>query len=141
MMARAFLLAALACCSAGAHAAEAVTPAAAGSLLQVALGLMLVLGLMAALAWLLRRAGLARPSGAAAIRIVGGVSLGSRERVVLLEVADQWIVVGVAAGRVSALSSMPRQALPSAAPDSPAPLTPNNFATRLRRALAQRHGY
>ncbi|HAN55494.1 MAG TPA: flagellar assembly protein FliO, partial [Betaproteobacteria bacterium] len=44
-----------------------------------------------------------------AVRVVGGVSVGGRERVLIVEVADQWIVVGVAPGRVNALATMPRQ--------------------------------
>ncbi len=81
----------------------------AGSLLQVLLGLVVVLLLMAAVAWLMKRFGMARTAANSAVKIVGGVSVGNRERVLVLEVADQWIVVGVAAGRVSALANMPRQ--------------------------------
>jgi len=92
-------------------ASAAVQPgvASTGGLFQVLLGLILVLGLMAALAWVLKRFGATRAAGSAAVRVVGGVSVGGRERVLIVEVADQWIVVGVAPGRVNALATMPRQ--------------------------------
>ena len=43
------------------------------------------------------------------MRVVGGVSVGTRERVVVLEVADTWLVVGVAPGQVQTLHTLPRQ--------------------------------
>src|SRR5438093_12707337 len=90
-------------------AATGPAPASAGSLLQVLLGLVAVLALMAGAAWLLKRFGLAKTAGSSIAKIVGGVSVGSRERVLVEEVADQWVVVGVAPGRVSALATLPRQ--------------------------------
>jgi flagellar protein FliO/FliZ len=47
--------------------------------------------------------------GAAGLRIVGALNLGGRERIVVVEVGDQWIVVGASPGRVNALAQMPRQ--------------------------------
>ncbi len=112
--------AALACL---ANAAAAQTPAAgtssAGSVLQVLFGLVAVLGLMAGAAWMLKRFTNKRAGSSGAVRIVGGVSVGSRERVLVLEVGEQWIVVGVGAGRVNALSTMPRQVDNALAPDAP----------------------
>ncbi|MES2534906.1 MAG: flagellar biosynthetic protein FliO [Pseudomonadota bacterium] len=125
--------AALLVCS---SAAAQTGPGTTGSLLQVVLGLAVVLGLMAAAAWALKRFGVARPAGGATVRIVGGVSVGNRERVMVVEVGEQWIVVGVAAGRVSALSTMPRQAH---APEA-ASVPRDHFAARFKRAIEQRHG-
>ena len=52
-----------------------------------------------------------------------------RERVVVVEVADQWIVVGVAPGSVSALHTMPpRRGTPSAANAAPGDAA-GNFGT------------
>lgn len=125
----------------GAMAAEAAaTPVSAtGSLLQVFVGLVVVLSLMAAAAWALKRFGVARVAGAAPVRVVGGTSLGGRERVVVLEAGDQWIVVGVAPGRVSALGTMPRRELAAAAPAAGGPVGAN-FASWLRQSLERRHG-
>lgn len=83
-------------------------PASTGAL-QAILGLCAVLVLMAALSWLMKRIGLARGMGNSPIKVIGGVSVGGRERVVVVEAGDQWIVLGVAPGRVSALTTMPRR--------------------------------
>lgn len=91
-----------------ATAPQGAATASAGGFFQVLLGLVLVLALLAAIAWMLKRFNIARITGNAPVRIVGGVSVGNRERVVVVEVADQWIVVGVAPGQVSALSTLAR---------------------------------
>lgn len=100
----------LGCCASSANAAPAgATPVAdSGGMLQVILGLALVLAVIAGAAWLLRRFG-GMPRGAAsAVRVIGGSAVGQRERVVLVEVADTWLVIGVAPGQVTALHSMPK---------------------------------
>jgi len=78
------------------------------SLLQTVLALALVLALILACAWCFRR--LQRPMGAfqAPMQLRGQLMVGPRERVVLIEVGDQWIVAGVAAGSVQPLAVMPR---------------------------------
>nr|WP_217344272.1 flagellar biosynthetic protein FliO [Noviherbaspirillum sp. L7-7A]MBV0878408.1 flagellar biosynthetic protein FliO [Noviherbaspirillum sp. L7-7A] len=97
----------------GAQAPAAATvtsaPSSAGSLLQVIFGLIVVLGLLAGALWVLKRVGGGRLAGGSVVKIVGGVSVGNRERVMVVEVADQWIVIGVAPGQVSKLADMPRQ--------------------------------
>jgi len=114
--------------SAGALATPAapVTPAAAavvgnasvaaGSLLQTIFALMAVLALLAVLAWCMKRFGPKSHVGTAPVRLVGALSLGGRERIMVVEVGNQWIVVGASPGRVNALATMPAQnATPGAA--------------------------
>jgi flagellar protein FliO/FliZ len=79
-----------------------------GGMLQVVLGLGFVLALMGGLAWLLKRFGGQQPGSVGAIKIIGASAVGQRERVVLVEVADTWLVVGVAPGHVAALHTMPK---------------------------------
>lgn len=117
-----------------AGAAESAQPTSAGGIFQVLMGLTLVLGLMALLAWALKRLNAGRPTGNAAIRIVGGVSVGTRERILVVEAAEQWIVVGVAPGSVNALTTMPRQETPPA----PAAMADANFPAWLRQALGKK---
>lgn len=122
--------------SAAAHAAEAAAPASVGSLFQVFFGLVVVLALMAGAAWLIRRLGVSRIVSASVVKIVGGVSVGSRERILVVEVADQWIVVGVAPGRVNALSTMSRQEI---ATESQAAPGANNFSAWLKQTIEKRN--
>jgi flagellar protein FliO/FliZ len=82
---------------------------AAGSLLQTIFALCLVLGLLALLAWFMKRYGPKAQGGSAHVRLVGALNLGGRERIMVVEVGDQWIVVGASPGRVNALATMPRK--------------------------------
>lgn len=84
------------------------SPASSGAL-QAIVGLVAVLALMGALSWLVKKIGLARGMGNSPVKIIGGVSVGGRERVIVVEAGDQWIVLGVAPGRVNALTTMPRR--------------------------------
>ena len=92
-------------------AATAAAPASTspGSMLQVMVGLMLVLGLLIAVAWSMKKMGAGKHAAAGALKIVGGVSVGNRERILVVEVADQWIIVGVTPTSINALSTMPKQ--------------------------------
>lgn len=85
------------------------TASAAGSLMQTTFALLLVLALLAALAWFLKRYGPKAAGGGANLRMVGALNLGGRERIMVVEVGDQWIVVGASPGRVNALATMPKQ--------------------------------
>jgi flagellar protein FliO/FliZ len=79
-----------------------------GAILQAVLGLLLVLGLIAAIAFFIRRFPSNRPFAQAAMKVVGGIAVGPRERVVLLEVGDSWIVIGIAPGQMRTLHTLPK---------------------------------
>lgn len=117
-----------------ATAAPAPGPTA-GNLLQVLMGLIVVLALMAAVAWLLRRVNIGQRSSGGNIKIVGGVSVGTRERVMVVEVANQWIVVGVAPGRVNALATLPKQETTALTDAVPA----RNFSSWLTQIIEKRN--
>lgn len=88
-------------------ATEAVSVSQTGSILKMVMGLAVVLAVMALLSWLVKRL-LPNAAGGqhSVVKMVGGVSVGSRERVVVLEVAGRWLVVGVAQGQVSAIANI-----------------------------------
>ncbi len=127
--------AAPAAATAATPAVATTAPSSAGSLLQVVFGLLVVLGLLAGALWFLKRMGGGRFAPGSVVKIVGGVSVGNRERVMVVEVADQWIVIGVAPGQVSTLASMPRQEQPAAqaAPGAP------NFSAWLKQTIEKRN--
>jgi flagellar protein FliO/FliZ len=81
----------------------------AGNLLQTTLALVFVLAILAGLAWFMKRYGPRAGGGSANLRVVGALSLGGRERIMVVEVGDQWIVVGASPGRINALATMPKQ--------------------------------
>lgn len=117
-------------------ATGSATPSTAGNLFQVLLGLIVVLALMAGAAWLLRRFNTAKGISNTSIKIVGAASVGTRERVVVVEIADQWIVVGVAPGRVNALATMQKQET-TLTPEAP---SSGNFSTWLAQTIEKRNG-
>ena len=82
---------------------------AAGSLLQTIFALIAVLAVLALLAWCMKRFGPKSHMGSVPIKLVGALSLGGRERIMVVEVGGQWIVVGASPGRVNALATMPAQ--------------------------------
>ncbi|MGY4491248.1 flagellar biosynthetic protein FliO [Pseudomonas sp. TE3610] len=85
--------------------------------------------------WLAKRMrpGHSRPG--AHLRLVGSTSVGQRERVVIVQVQQRWLVLGVTPQHISALSEMP---VPDDAPVAAStPLAPA-FAERLAAALKQR---
>ena len=123
------------------NSAATAALSSAGSLTQVALVLLLVIGLIAGAAWLLKRLGMARNPGGTTVRIVSGVSLSNRERILVVEVADQWIVVGVAPGCINTLATMPRQepVAVNARATVPTPAG-SNFALWLKQTMDKRSG-
>jgi flagellar protein FliO/FliZ len=96
----------------GAPAVAEVAPTPAGGLAQVTLSLAVVLAAVFVAAWLMKRLRGARPGAAGDIRVVAEQALGSRERVVLLEVGGERLLVGVAPGSVRALHAL-RPAAPT----------------------------
>jgi len=84
-------------------------PASTPGLLQAALGMLLVLGLIFGLAGLARRFGLQRLGGSSVIKVVASSPVGTRERVVIVDVAGTWLVLGVTAAQVNTLHTLPAQ--------------------------------
>lgn len=87
-----------------ADTATVVSPT--GSMLKMVMGLAVVLAVMALISWGVKRMLPSGVSQQSAVKVIGGVSVGSRERVVVVEVAGRWLVVGVAQGQVSAIANL-----------------------------------
>lgn len=75
----------------------------AEQLASVTLGLLAVIALIFMLAWLFRRYGNLAILNRSQIEILGGVSLGTREKAVLLEVEGEKILVGVTPQQITRL--------------------------------------
>jgi len=80
------------------------------SFVPMTLALILVLALIGAAMWALRRAGLAPRAGNTHLRLVSQLAVGPRERVILVEAGDRWWLLGIGAGGVSRLGSLPKGA-------------------------------
>lgn len=74
-----------------------------GYLVQLIIGLVLVLVCIIALAWFAKRFRYLQSSPAGSMQILGGISMGARERVVLMQVGSTRLLLGVAPGRINTL--------------------------------------
>ena len=108
-------------------AAPAVGGGVAGQLTQ------LVLGLIFALAWLLRRVQQAGPRQGQVIELISSRALGARDRLVLVQVGNEQILLGLTPGRITPLHVLKE---PVQLPDTTQPATPE-FAKRLMEVLGQ----
>lgn len=71
--------------------------------MQTILGLILVIVIIVAVAWLLRRVSQLHAGAQSALKVVASLSLGARERVVLMQVGDRQLLLGIAPGNIHTL--------------------------------------
>ena len=67
-----------------------------------------VIGAIALCAWLLRRVFRMTPGVSRHLKIVAGLPMGTRERIVLLQVGETQLLVGVSPGRIQTLHVLAR---------------------------------
>lgn len=106
---------------------------------KTAAALALVIAIILICTALLRRWGPQRRAAGGHLQVVGSAALGSRERVVIVEVEGTWLVLGVGGGQVNKLHELPAPARPSG-DLSPSAAEGERFATRFARALKQNAG-
>jgi flagellar protein FliO/FliZ len=119
-----------------------------GALLQTLFGLAFVIALVFACAWVARRLGLSPATRGTVVKTVGGVSLGGKERVAVVEIGDTWLVLGASPGNVRLLHTLPAGSVSASAAANPHPVTPvspdastsnamqaGSFGARFRAAL------
>jgi len=92
----------------------------AGSVGGAVLALLLVVGLILALAWLARRMpGIGAGASNPALRVVGSLALGPRERLVVVEVGQTQLLLGVGNGGTRTLHTLEAPLPEAAASTSP----------------------
>ncbi len=105
----------------------------AGSYIQMILGLLFIVLLIFALAWLMRRVGRLQSVMGGCMKLLGGVSLGQRERAVLLQVGETQMLLGVAPGSVRTLHVFDKPVVTATAS-----VAGNRFADKLNAVLKQK---
>ncbi len=108
----------------------------AGGTLRVTVAMILVLGAVLGAAWVMRRMRNMSGSSAGSLEVLAQVSLGTRERAVLIRVGEQQLLLGVGPGNVRTLHvlTVPMSAqLPDAASDPQRP----TFKSMLMRSLGK----
>lgn len=86
---------------------NAASPMAGSPLLQVTLGLVVVIGIMLALAWLAKRLRLV-PGGShhQSMKVLAVLPLSNRERLILVQVGEQQLLLGVTANQINCLHEL-----------------------------------
>ena len=120
---------------------EAIPDLASG-IGQMVFGLAVVIALLLGSLWLIKRLSGPR-GGAAGLKVLGAVPVGTRERVVMVEIADKVLVLGVTQASVNMLHTLDasevRQMQPSPTTGRP-PNEGGDFSRWLGRALDRRNG-
>lgn len=133
-------LALLASSAASALEGAAYTPPPAvstGSLVQITFSLLMVLACIVAVAWLLRRMNIAQQGTGNLLKVIGSVAIGQRERIVLIEVNETWLLVGVGPGQIRTLHQM-EKAEDWQSDAKPLSASDNKFAKMLSSILKPR---
>ncbi|PTQ77848.1 flagellar protein FliO/FliZ [Nitrosomonas oligotropha] len=104
------------------------------STVQMIGALLLVLAVIVGGTWLLKRFSLIPAAASGVVKVVAAAGVGQRERVVVVEIDQTWLVLGVAPGRVNTLHTMtkPGSDAPGTKPDHPPVET---FATQLNQSM------
>lgn len=118
--------------------AAATPPSTFFGLLQVVFGLAVVLAAIVGCAWLFRRLSSGMVGIPRHMRVVSAVMIGQRERVVIVELGEEWLVLGVTPHAVNLLASRPRPEDADASTPAPAGVEP--FARWLKAAMARQRG-
>jgi flagellar protein FliO/FliZ len=92
-----------------------------GSIVQIIFSLLLVIAAIMLVAWLLKRVNAGQLGSGNMLKILGSVAIGQRERIVLVEVKDTWLVVGVGPGQIRTLHTLNKQEIQE--PEIPGPGT------------------
>lgn len=103
-----------------------------GFLTQSATALFIVLVSVIGFAWMMRRFGRLQSSAKGALQMIDGMALSTRERIVLVQVGDTQILLGVAPGRVQAVHVLDKPVLAEGGKEMT-----GNFADRLREVLGK----
>ncbi len=103
------------------------------NLLSLMLGLILIVLLILALGWLARRMGQGGLLGNKHIKLLSAMPLGTRERLVLVDVAGQQLLLGVTATQITHLHAFAEPVI-----DPDAPVAPSDFSRKLLSFMQQK---
>ena len=97
---------------------SAVDPISSSYMIKLTAGLVLVVGLVFFLAWLVKKTQLVQGSNVGLIKIVSAVSVGQRERIALIQVGEEQILVGLTPGKINKLHKMEKPVMAESLPST-----------------------
>jgi len=119
-------------------ASEAAAPGISGATyVQATLALLFIVGLLFLATWAARKVSGGKRFGQGNMKVISGIALGPKERIVLVEVEEQWLVIGIVPGQIRTLHTLPKgQAENLPGEGQPAAMPP--FADWLQRIRERR---
>lgn len=110
-------------------------PMSFGEIFQVMSGLVLVIVLIVGMMWLLKRFGGFTGSTNRNIRLIGGINVGTREKIVLVQIGDEQIVLGIAPGSVRKIHILSENIDTEETQEA----SDGSFSEKLKKAFGQGH--
>lgn len=96
--------------------AEAQAPTvgvSTSSFVQGVVGLVLIIGLLLLTLMAIKHfSGRFQGAKTTGLKVISGLSIGTRERILLIEVGDTWLVIGVTSTNIRTLHTLPKGSLP-----------------------------
>jgi flagellar protein FliO/FliZ len=86
--------------------AQPASPLSVGSLTQLTLSLLAIVGFILLLGWALKRLKVTSPRGSGEIVVVDELSVGPRDRIVLIRVGESQVLVGIGASGLVPLTPL-----------------------------------
>ena len=96
-------------------------------------GLLLVLAIIIASTWLLKRFSIIPTISSGNLKVIAATGVGQRERVVIVEIGETWLVLGVAPGQVTKLHTMEKSSIETA--DKTLKHTATEFSDKLDTSI------
>ncbi len=113
-------------------------PVGVGNYIQMFFGLFVVVALIFGMAWFMRRMGNMSGMAAGNLKVLGGISVGQRERIVLVQAGDTQLLVGVAPGEIRTLHVMDEPIVNQVTSSETNSKVPTGFAEKLHAAIKSR---
>ena len=89
-----------------ADATATIEPLSSSYLLKLTGGLILVVAAIFLVGWVVKKMNLTPQSHTGLIKVIAGLNLGTRERIILIEVGGEQILVGLCPGRMEKLHTL-----------------------------------
>ena len=114
--------------------AQPASPLSVGSLSQLTLSLIAIVALILVISWVLKRLKMAGPRGSGNMSVIDELSVGPRDRIVLIRVGESQVLVGVGASGLVPLTPLAAPIVLKEVTQAPA------FAERLRELMKRPGG-
>ncbi len=120
---------------------QAIKPISTGNILNWSVGLVIVLSIFFLLIWLLKKINTGFVTGSGQLQVIGGLSLGMREKIVVLKAGRKQLILGVSPGKIETLHVLEGDDCISNDQDMKTHQQDNGFANKLFQVMQRKnHG-